>query len=123
MVRTFTKKDYPKLCKWLTAHGMDSPPIEMLPPTGFIVDGVACGFAYMTDSPIAIFDCFVSNPKSKKEDREDAINDIILTLLEYVKHKEKRVVLCSTQIESMRRRVLGVGFNQVGRHYFFSKEL
>lgn len=68
-VREFLPEDYPVICGWLEKRGVPAPTIDHLPPVGWIVDDVCCGFLVQSDSGIAFVDFFVSNPDSSEEDR------------------------------------------------------
>jgi hypothetical protein len=53
-MRLFEDGDLETINGWYAAHG--EPPVarETLPTTGFIVEGVAVGFFYRTDSALAL---------------------------------------------------------------------
>lgn len=63
--------------QWYKDRKCDSLPEPFLPPTGFIVPGVAVGFLINTDCNICFLEPFISNPKASQELRSLALNDIM----------------------------------------------
>lgn len=122
-LREFKSGDYPEICKWFKAHGLRSPDLSQLPIHGCIVPGVAAGFVYMTDSPISILDCFISNPDSDETKRDVAIDAIVINLAEHAKNKGANILITNTRIQAVRLRALDLGFTETGKHYSFVKEL
>ena len=72
-VREYKSGDYVELCKWFKDHKLSTPSRDQLPMNGFIVPKIAAGFIYLTDSSIAILDCFISNPASDDHQRDAAL--------------------------------------------------
>ena len=60
---------------WLSKHSFALPPENMLPvKTGFIVEGIACGFLYITNSSLGWLEWVFSNPEKPKEERDQALD-------------------------------------------------
>jgi hypothetical protein len=79
---TFKYKEHAaEVAQWLTKHSFPLPPEHLLPTTGFIVEGIACGFLYCTNSSFGLLEWVFSNPKRSKEERTQAI-DLIFKLVE-----------------------------------------
>lgn len=83
MIKIYTPKDYPMLVSWWQARDMDIIPERYLSGTGVMVENVACGFLYKTDSCMGIIENFIANPDSNKEDRDCALDMIIKCILDY----------------------------------------
>lgn len=81
--KIYTPEDYEVLKTWWEARGMDYIPERFLSGFGVMVENVASGFIYKTDSCMAIIENFISNPNTPKEIRDQAIDQIIQLLLDY----------------------------------------
>jgi hypothetical protein len=80
--RAFTREDLPTINAWLAARDLAHLQPGMIPETGFIVEGVAVGFLYDTDSQVGFMENFISNPASSAVKVSEAINAIVDRLLQ-----------------------------------------
>jgi len=102
--------DYPTLASWWRARDWSVPSYDMLPATGMIVDGVAAGFLYRTDSKICWLEFVISNPESDKSDRSQALNLIIDDLLSQAKESGFKSVFTSLEHPGLIQRYEDFGF-------------
>ena len=109
--------------QWFKAWGNNMPDVSIFPTNGFIVEGVAAGFIYLTDSSLAIIDCFISNPDSNLETRNHALNAITEKLLELAARRHYSIIKCDTKLEAIKERALAFGFKPTGSHDSFVKVL
>lgn len=114
-VRNFSPvKDYLMICEWWVEHGWPVCPLNFLPETGLIMeeDGkpFCVGFIYGTDSDFCLMEFIVSNPKSDKEKRSLAIDELIEKLLERAKEQGYRAVYSFAQNQSLLARCVKQGF-------------
>ena len=79
----YTKDDYKVLQSWWDARKIAHIPERYLSTMGIMVENVACGFIYTTDSAMAIIENFVSNPETPKDIRNKALDLIIECMLDY----------------------------------------
>lgn len=79
--RPFAAKDYAAVSAWWTAHKWPAIPQDCLPKTGFIVDGLAAGFLYRSDSSICWLEWIIGNPQSDKLLRNEALDQVIAALI------------------------------------------
>jgi hypothetical protein len=121
--RRFLPSDYEVLKAWTEEHEMQAPDFELLPETGFIVDNVACGFIYLTNSKLAILEGFVTNPKSNKDTRNDALDDITLELMQIAKKSGYKVLKCETRLNAIVKRAEKFGFKEIGIFKTLIKEI
>lgn len=84
-VRKFQTSDYFELCGWWNKHNWPCIPLDHLPENGFIVEGLAAGFLYKTDSKFGLLEFVVANPDSSKEDRAQALDLVIDNTLNLAK--------------------------------------
>jgi hypothetical protein len=122
LVRKFTSKDIEIINVWVKSRGMPGWNIYSLPVNGFIVEGIAAGFVYLTDSEIAILDCVVSNPLASGYSRGKAVKNIVIRLIECAKSNGRININCTTQIKSMKKMMLSLGFSECGSFEAFTKE-
>ena len=77
-MRRVTLEDWPVIERWFNTHG---DKVAVLPPTGFIVDGVAACFLTKTDSGVALLEAYVTNPAASSADRSAAIDALTARLI------------------------------------------
>lgn len=84
MLREYTKEDYIEVSGWFHSRSI-SITEDYLPPTGFIVPGIAAGFVYATDANFCIFESFIGNPQVSKEERQKALREIVPAMIREAK--------------------------------------
>lgn len=122
-VREYKSGDYSEICKWFKLHGLGTPMRDQLPMNGFIVPKIAAGFIYLTDSSVAILDCFIANPDSDDHQRDAAIDLIVSKLTTFARTRCVQLLIANTKIPVIRLRALHLGFLETGIHHSFAKEL
>lgn len=101
-VRKFTDEDRPVVDEWCKAHGMPLFPPGWLPPAGYIVEGVACAFLYLTyGSDVAFLENVISNPDTTKEQRKEACKLISSAAEMACKFEGYRYIVGLTAIPSL----------------------
>jgi hypothetical protein len=113
--RYIEQSDYEMLVDWWKFWRFPAPPIEMLPDSGVIVnkDGVdiCAGFIYFTNSKTCWIEFIVSNPSVKqKEDRREAITNVIEVLCSIGKNNGYTIAYTSLKNESLQNKYLECGF-------------
>ncbi len=71
---------YYTLGNWYVARKMSIVPAQALPPTGYVVPGVAAGFCWHTNSTVAWIDNMITNPAAPVIRRYAALQAIVLRL-------------------------------------------
>lgn len=113
--RYIEQSDYEMLVGWWKFWKFPAPPIEMLPDSGVIVnkDGVdiCAGFIYFTNSKTCWIEFIVSNPNVRqKEDRREAITNVIDVLCLIGKNNGYTIAYTSLKNESLQNKYLECGF-------------
>jgi len=113
--RYIEQSDYEMLVDWWKFWKFPAPPIEMLPDSGVIVnkDGVdiCAGFIYFTNSKTCWIEFIVSNPNVRqKEDRREAITNVIDVLCSIGKNNGYTIAYTSLKNESLQNKYLQCGF-------------
>lgn len=121
--RMFYPEDYVQLEKWGYNRDVKAPPLDLLPSTGFIIDDVACGFVYLTNSAIGILEGFITNPEADKNDRNEALDSITLKLIELAGINGCTVLKCETKVDAIVKRANKFGFTELVGFKTFIKEL
>lgn len=122
-VREFKKEDLKTVNHWLDCRKLPSIDMMHLPNLGYICDNVAVGFIYLTDSTVAILDCFVASPHANKEEIDEALNLIVIHLLSHARLCGVTLVTCTTKSKSIKTRAEKFGFKKTGECIELSKEL
>lgn len=80
-----TKFNYDKnadeVKKWGAKYAFPLPPALMLPDTGFIIEGLVCGFLYCSNSSLGWLEWVFANPERSQEDRAQGL-DILFRVIE-----------------------------------------
>ena len=99
-IRRLESEDWATLVSWWdTWPDCQTPPKDFLPDNGkggFMVEKnntpIVAGFMYFTNSEGVLLEWIVSNPSYRDEDRQDAIEFLILTCEEYIKANGKKYI-------------------------------
>lgn len=121
--RAFAEADYAELARWFKAHRLAVPKLERLAPTGFIVEGVAAGFAYICDGRIAVLEHFISSPDASAEERDAALDEITERLFAQAQARGCWAAIGTTQLNAMRARAERHGMRDFGQYHYLLKEL
>ena len=106
--RTLTESDYEILSDWWKAWGW--PPVvkDMLPDngTGGIMvenegENIVAGFLYWSNSKLVWLDWIISNPKSDKDIRQEAIKKLILTAESMTKEAGSKFMMSISRSNSL----------------------
>ena len=67
---------------WFEARGLSANIVRLRPEVGLVVPGVAAGFLFQTDSPVALIDGVITNPEVDKSTRGDAVRLLFVSLFD-----------------------------------------
>lgn len=115
--------DFKDISNWFSWRKQLIPSRSIFPANGFIVDNIAAGFVYFTDSQIAIIDCYVSNPESDAKTRDIALDKITDALILCAVASGHNIIKCDTQKEAIKIRAKKHGFRPIGSYESFILEL
>lgn len=117
--RLHTENDLETLNHWYKGHGGTGIDAGCLPKIGIIVEDIAAGFLYRTDSDIAFLDNFVSNPNAKPREVYRAINFILEHLTQAAVEMGYKRMFGFTKKDSMHRRAVDAGFKPASEGWQF----
>lgn len=120
--RFLNGSDFEQVCSWFKERGLSSPSKDFLPLVGFIVEDVAVGFMYKTDSCLGILDWFVSNPSADAVERMRAFDHIVTLLLAHAKTCHIKAVKAETNNDTIKVLAMNQGFRFLGEHSSFFRE-
>lgn len=123
-MRPVEKTDYPEIISWFAARKIEPPNSYVFSDTGMIEPGVGCGFLYLTNSGMGIFDCFISNPQKDRNERIDALRRIASNLM--VKAADEygvKVLVCQSEYTSIQSLAKSLKFQEAGKSMVFVKKL
>ena len=117
-IRLLKESDYDNiLVKWWNDWQWTAPGKESLPNNGtggFMVSkgdiDICAGFAYFTNSNLAWCEFIVSNKKYKEEDRNDAIELLINTIVEACKNAGYKTIFTSVSNQNLINKYQNCGF-------------
>lgn len=123
LVRRILDLDFDEIEKWFEMRSMTMPNRSLFPKVGFIVNKIAAGFIYFTDSSVAIIDCYISNPSSNAKERNEALDAITGALITVGKQHNIKLLKCDTQVDAIKIRAESAGFKRIGAFDSFKMEL
>lgn len=111
------EKHYPSMALWWHERQFPATPPFLLPKTGLVMLGtneepICAGFLYATDGGFAILDHIVSDPNSDKEERSQALDIVILNLVDIAKMNKVRVVSAASNHPALVERYEKLGFTR-----------
>jgi len=122
-LRNYHLSDYQEITCWFKDREMNAPRMSDLPSNGKIVPGVAVGFLLQTDTRCAVIDFLITNKHAKQIDRGRAIDAIARGLILKAKSLGFERVRCDSQIDTVKKKALSLGFKNSGEHTVFCKEI
>ena len=133
-MRPYTPADYPTLCSWLEARGLPPVPEDFLPADGLVEDGLAMGFVDLSEQsppgsghrPLALVDCFATNPAALPSPRAAALERVCLGLFDLARSRGCKLVVGQTKIsptQLLGGRLARVGVRDLGHHAVFALDL
>ena len=123
MVRAYTADDYKFVVEWMESRALDPLPKDVIPEIGGIVDGIAVGFIYKTDSKMAYMEHYISNPFAERHSRKQAMQMVTAYLIKqardagftYLYANSDKTTICTLAKEN--------GFKYIGNQLAFLREL
>lgn len=123
MVRQIEDHDLDQIEVWFAARGVSMPELWAFPKTGYIIPGVAAGFLFLTDTPVAIVDCYIASPYADSDKRNDALDIITHALIASARSNGCKIIKCDSAIEAIKNRAIRLGFKSTGSYESFKMEL
>lgn len=108
--------------EWSQAQGTGAVEAGHLPRCGFVVDGVAAGWLYRTDSGLGLIEHFITNPSAPLKARHAAVNQIGEAIIEEAKRLGISRLLTMTPHRSIGRMAIRHGFQYLGPMHVLTLE-
>jgi len=110
-------RHYEMLCKWLRFYDMELIEAAILPPTGFVVEGLAMGFLYKSDGKLAQIETLVSNGYAPREARDAATDLVVEAIIVEARASGFAVLQGITHLDAVVQRALKHGFTLAEQPY------
>lgn len=99
------EQDYDLLSDWLKGHNKPVLDKGLYSDLGLMVShgniDLVAAFLFTTNSDICLIENFISNPKSLKFERREAINILIQKLVEKAKEFKSKLIFTSLDLNSL----------------------
>ena len=99
---------------WAERRGIGRMPEDMFSSCGFVVEGMAAVWLYLTDSSLAYGEMLVSNPDAPKKKRRAAMALVVAAVIAEAKAAGCRTVLAPCLRDDVGMLLLQNGFQSVG---------
>jgi hypothetical protein len=96
--------------KWMHFYDVAVAETDKLPPTGFVVDGLAIAFLLRTDGPLAFIEGLVGNPWLPREQVDPALDAVVQAVIGCAREEGFRVLQGTTAFPAVVARALRLGF-------------
>ena len=121
------KYDIEKHClilkDWLTARKLTLPHEDLFSDIGFVVNNIAIGFLFLTNSKQAYIDHLATDPKSDKEERRVALDKLFETLEKTATDKGCLMITGLASMPAVRTRLDRGGYAHYGEFGLYYKVL
>jgi len=110
LVKNYSPEDYSTVCTWWAARGWPCLPEVLLPQTGIVVQDIAAGFVYKTNSSLALMEWIVTNPKASSEDRNQGLSLLLDGCISLAKELGSTMIITSLSDKGLIERYSKHGF-------------
>lgn len=123
ILHRYSDKHYDMITEWQERRGQPFLEPDFIPTHGLVVEDVACGFLYCTDSAIGMIDLFITNPEASTIARAKALDLILKNLILWSKDLGMKRLIATCKIKGTRNLALKNNFENIGEYSFLSREL
>lgn len=109
-IRLVNDSDYDMLCGWWDDWGWTPPQKDFLPTIGVVVEEVAAGFLYVTNSKVCWVDWIISDKNYRGEDRDDIINVVLASLEEISKDYDAKFLYALIKHKKLMEKYEAMGY-------------
>ena len=90
--RDYTPEDRDTVMEWFSRHGWASPPTDVIPVDGLIVEDICCSWIYFGEPRMAFIGWPVTNPDAPRAERYEGLQLILKNLIEIAKVREAKLI-------------------------------
>jgi hypothetical protein len=101
---------YASFCKWTRWYEMTPLPLQFLPQSGFVVENVAMGFMYRTDSKMALIENLTANPMVPRVTATQGLDAVVEAIAAEGRSLGFEVLIGYTNVAAVIQRALRHGF-------------
>jgi hypothetical protein len=124
MIESYSNhKHYSMLVSWLKARGIAEPNASLFSNYGLVVDGIALGFLFKTNSKQAYIDQIATDPNSDPKGRDFALKVLIEELCSEAKQKGFKVITILASLDKMKTRLTELKFTRIGDYTLYFKNM
>lgn len=117
--RFYRPEDLIEINEWYSLRQMTPMRADIIPKVGYIVEGVAAGFLYQTDSSMCLFDGFIANPLAERHEREEGLDKITDALISQAEKLNFYSIVAMTKHEVIRERCRKYHFAPKGEYHVY----
>lgn len=123
ILKKYCDHHYDMIKEWQERRGNKLFSKDLIPSHGIVVEDIACGFLYSTDSAFGLIDGFITNPECSSIQRAKALDLILKNLIIWAKELGMRMVVARVGIRGTKKLALKNGFIDLGEYTSLMKEL
>ncbi len=112
-VRAIEASDMEAIDTWQALHNWQIRS-DVLPETGFIIEGIAAGWVYETNSPVAILEPVIGNPLASKALRTEGLDRLLNHMVKWSQAQGYKHLVAATSHPSFINRSTDYGFKPLG---------
>lgn len=109
------ERDFDEVSTWWVGYEKPVCPKELLPPIGFIIEGLCAAWLYRTDSPVVILEPMIGNPKADPTERAEAINALFECMIKCSKELGAQHILAVSSHPKLAAKGALHGFEEIAR--------
>lgn len=96
--------------KWMNFYDEFPSGPEFMPPSGFVVEGLAMCFLIRTDARVALIEGLLGNPWLPRAQVDPALDAVAAAVISLARAEGFRVLQATTQVEAVVERAKRLGF-------------
>ena len=116
-IRRYSSDDDDTVASWCRARDVPAAILDLKPDIGLIAPGIAVGFLYQTDSPVALIEGIITNPDASQDDRATGVRSIMLGLFDIARDLGFTYVWGYTTRPEMAEHGVRIGFRKDPKPY------
>jgi hypothetical protein len=111
------EKHQSQLLDWLQQWNLGAGVLNILPPTGLIIEDTAVVFCYETNSKVCFVELLLANKKIDKEVRNAALDELVKVLMHMMKEKGFEYMMSYSRHDVVVERAIKHGFEATSHNY------
>lgn len=106
--------------KWFQTWGFPGHLMDILPPVGYVVEGICAIFLYETNSNVCFIEGLVRNPEIDEKIANECLDHIGDKIIDYARERGFKYIMSYSQYQAVADRAVKHGFklNEQSYHCF-----